>query len=240
MRLLAVVPALNEDTTVAAVVGKILVSLPGADVLVVDDGSTDGTAYAAAWAGAMVVRLPHNLGIGSAVQTGYMFAAERGYDLCVQVDGDGQHDPIEIPALLRPLLAGEADLVIGSRFMAGPGYEMSPMRRIGSVILAGVVTAITGRKITDTTSGFRACNREVIRFCARHYPSDYPEPEAIVLLHRAGFRIKEVPVAMAHRQGGASSITLLRSVYYMDKVLLAIFIGLLRSVPHRSELVQGG
>src|SRR5438034_8915415 len=228
LRRIAIVPALNEEETVGRVIEEIRAFDPGFDIVVVDDGSTDRTAGIAADAGAHVLRLPFNLGIGGAVQTGYRFAFERGYDIAVQVDGDGQHDPTQLPAILAPVVSGEADLCVGSRFASRSGYQSSFARRFGIRLFAWVVSAVVRQKVTDTTSGFRAVNRKGIALFAADYPHDYPEVEATVLLVKHKLRLQEVPVEMRERGGGASSITALRSIYYMTKVLLAIFVGLFR------------
>jgi glycosyltransferase involved in cell wall biosynthesis len=228
LRLLAIVPALNEEHSLAQVIAEIRAADRHMEVLVVDDGSVDGTARVAAASGATVVKLPYNIGIGGAVQTGYKYALERGFDVAVQVDGDGQHDPREIPRLLEPLLDGRADMVVGSRFAPGGGYRGTPLRRVGIHIFAWVVSLMVRARVTDTTSGFRAVNRKAIRLFALDYPPDYPEVEATVLLVRHKLSMLEVPVQMRVRETGASSITALRSVYYMVKVLLALFIGLFR------------
>jgi glycosyltransferase involved in cell wall biosynthesis len=225
---IAIVPALNEEETVGRVIGEIQEFDPGFDIVVVDDGSTDRTAGIAADRGAHVVRLPFNLGIGGAMQTGFRFAFEHGYDVAVQIDGDGQHDPSQLHAILGPVLAGEADLCVGSRFTGEGEYRSSFTRRIGIKIFARVVSAVVGQKVTDTTSGFRAVNRRGIALFASDYPHDYPEVESTVMLVKHKLRLREVPVAMRERGGGSSSITAVRSVYYMTKVLLAIFVGLFR------------
>jgi glycosyltransferase involved in cell wall biosynthesis len=228
LKRLAIVPALNEEATVGRVIDEIRAFDAGFDIVVVDDGSTDRTAGLAADRGAHVVRLPFNLGIGGAVQTGYRFAFERGYDVAVQVDGDGQHDPSQLPAILAPVLAGDADVCVGSRFAGGAGYQSSFARRVGIKLFARVVSAVVRQKVTDTTSGFRAVNRKGIALFAADYPHDYPEVEATVMSVKHKLRLREVPVAMRERAGGSSSITALRSIYYMTKVLLAIFVGLFR------------
>ena len=230
-RILVIIPAYNEADSIGEVISQVRTSAPEADIVVVDDGSTDATATIAQEAGAFVVSLPNNLGIGGAMQTGYNFAAEMGYDIAVQVDGDGQHNPAEITEIVAPLLAGQADVVIGSRYIEDRGYITPFLRRMGIFVLASIVSLIIRQRVTDTTSGFRAVNRRGIEFCAREYPRDYPEPESVVLFRRAGFRVREIPVTMNPRYGGQSSITPMRSFYYMVKVLLAIFIGLLRRVP---------
>ncbi len=230
-RTLVIIPAFNEADSIASVVASIRQQVPWADVAVINDGSTDATGPLAEAAGAAVLYLPHNVGIGASVQTGCMYADRAGYDVVVRSDGDGQHTPEDIARLLRALDEHGADVVIGSRYLEKRGYNGSTARRAGSLILARLISAVTGQRITDPTSGFTAANRRALRLCARAYPHDYPEPEAIVTLHRAGLRIVEIPVTMRPRQGGRSSITSLRSVYYMAKVTLAILIGLLRPAP---------
>jgi glycosyltransferase involved in cell wall biosynthesis len=239
LRRLAIVPAFNEEVSVGRVIDEIRAFDPGFEIAVIDDGSIDRTAGVAADRGAYVIRLPFNLGIGGAVQTGFRFAFEHGFDVAVQVDGDGQHDPAELSKILRPVLSGEADLVVGSRFAAsgGEAFRSSAARRVGIRIFAGVVSAIARQRVTDTTSGFRAVNRKGIALFAADYPHDYPEVEATVMCVRHKLRLREVPVEMRERSGGRSSITALRSVYYMVKVLLAIFVGLFRryAVPLEEE-----
>jgi glycosyltransferase involved in cell wall biosynthesis len=230
LRRVAIVPALNEEDTVPRVIDELRAFDPGLDVVVIDDGSVDRTAEVAAARGARVLRLPFNLGIGGAVQTGFRFAFENGYDVAIRVDGDGQHDPAELPRLLEPVLRGEADIAVGSRFASedADGYRSSRSRRIGIRILAAVVSRIVGQRVTDTTSGFQVLNRNGIALFARDYPHDYPEVEATIMVFRHRLRLVEVPVAMRERGGGRSSITAPRSMYYMVKVLLAIFVGLFR------------
>jgi glycosyltransferase involved in cell wall biosynthesis len=205
------------------------------EIVVVDDGSVDGTGAIAEAAGARVLRLPFNLGIGGAVQTGYQYARDHDFDLAVQIDGDGQHDPSEVPTLLAPILDGQADMVVGSRFTGDPRYRSTFPRRIGIRIFARLVSVIVRQRLTDTTSGFRAVNRHGIRLFALDYPHDYPEVEATVLLFRHRLRIVEVPVRMRDRETGQSSITALRSIYYMAKVSLALFVGLFRRYPTLPE-----
>jgi glycosyltransferase involved in cell wall biosynthesis len=230
-RLIVIIPAFNEEASLAQVIRNVCAAVPWADVLVVNDGSTDRTPIVALAAGARVISLPFNLGIGAAVQTGFIFAEENGYDYAVQVDGDGQHDPREIPDILRPVEEGQADIAAGSRYIEDRGYITPKLRRLGIVLLAAMISLITGRRVTDPTSGFRAYNRLAICFCARLYPYDYPEPESVVLFWQARLRMIETPVTMNPRYGGQSSITLFRSGYYMVKVFLAILIGLLRRAP---------
>ena len=235
---IAIVPAFNEEESVPAVIDEIRAFDPDFEVVVVDDGSTDGTAAAATGLGAHVVRLPFNLGIGGAVQTGFRYAFENGFQLAVRVDGDGQHDPAQLGLLLGPILADEADIAIGSRFretLEGDSFRSSRTRRLGISILAWTVSILVRRRITDPTSGFQAMNRRAIALFAADYPHDYPEVEATVVLARHGLRMIEVPVQMRVRETGNSSITALRSVYYMIKVLLALFIGLFRRYPTPTE-----
>jgi hypothetical protein len=229
LRRVAIVPALNEELALPGVIDELRAFDSGLDIVVVDDGSVDRTAAVAAAKGARVLRLPFNLGIGGSVQTGFRYAYENGYDLAVRVDGDGQHDPGQLGLVIAPVLRGDADIAVGSRFAStGSGYRSTRTRRIGIRLLAWVVSRIVGQRVTDTTSGFQALNREGIALFARDYPHDYPEVEATVMVFRHRLRLCEVPVTMRERGGGRSSITALRSIYYMVKVLLAIFVGLFR------------
>jgi glycosyltransferase involved in cell wall biosynthesis len=227
-RVVAVVPAFDEEAAIGAVVAGIREFDPEIDVVVVDDGSSDGTADAAAAAGATVVRLPFNLGIGAAVQTGFRYALEQDYDVAVRLDGDGQHDPSELPKLLEPLERGEADVVTGSRFRGEGTYRPPLGRRLGITWFAKLVSLLSRQQVTDTTSGFQALNRSAISLFARDYPSDYPEVEATVLLLKHRLRLTEVQVEMRERETGSSSITFLRSLYYAVKVTLALFVGIAR------------
>jgi glycosyltransferase involved in cell wall biosynthesis len=228
VRRIAIVPAFNEEESVPAVIEEIRAFDPDFEVVVVDDGSTDGTAAAAVELGAHVVRLPFNLGIGGAVQTGFRYAFENGFHLAVRVDGDGQHDPAQLGTLLGPILADEADIVVGSRFASDGGYRSSRSRRIGISILAKTLSVIVHRRVTDPTSGFQALNRQAIALFAADYPHDYPEVEAALMVHKHELRMVEVPVQMRERAAGQSSIGALASVYYMVKVMLALFVGLFR------------
>jgi glycosyltransferase involved in cell wall biosynthesis len=229
LKRVAIVPARNEADCIAGVVKEIRGFDPGFEVVVVDDGSTDRTAAIAAAAGARVVRLPFNLGIGGAVQTGFRYALEHGFQLAVRLDGDGQHDAAELPRLLEPVLAGEADIAIGTRFASGArAYRVPLARRLGIKLFARVVSLLVRQRVTDTTSGFQAVNRRGIVLFAADYPHEYPEVEAVVMVSRHRLRLTEVPVRMRERAGGSSSITALRSVYYMLRVSLALFVGLFR------------
>jgi len=230
VRRVAIVPALNEEATVGRVIDELRAFDPGLDIVVVDDGSVDATAHVAAAKGARVLRLPFNLGIGGAVQTGFRYAFEHDYDVAVRVDGDGQHDPAQLGRVLEPVLRGDADIAVGSRFAVegASGYRSSRSRRIGIRLLAWVVSRIVGRRVTDTTSGFQALNREGIALFARDYPHDYPEVEATVMVVKHRLRLKEVPVTMRERAGGVSSINAWASIYYMAKVLLGILVSIFR------------
>src|SRR4051794_15431223 len=234
-RHLAIVPAYNEEAAVAATVADLREFAPSFDILVVDDGSTDDTAAVARRAGARVLRLPFNLGIGGAVQAGYQYALEHGYQVAVQVDGDGQHDARHIPEMLQHLREHpELGMVTGSRFIVcdeASGFRSTLPRRLGIRIFATVLSAVTRRTVTDPTSGFRMVRGRGIELFARDYPHDYPEVEAVLLLHFHKLSGAEVPVRMRARTTGVSSINASRSVYYMIKVLLAIFVGLLRARP---------
>jgi len=225
---IAIVPAFNEEACIGDVVDEIRAFDATFAIVVVDDGSADLTAAVAADHGAHVLTLPFNLGIGGAMQTGYRYAWDEGFDLAVQVDGDGQHDPRQLPAIVGPLLADEADMVVGSRFSGDGEYRSSFLRRMGIRLFARTISLVIRQKVTDTTSGFRAVNRHGIALFARDYPHDYPEVESTVMAARHGLRLLEVPVTMRERAAGRSSINAPRSVYYMVKVLLAVFVGLFR------------
>jgi len=230
MKILAIAPSFNEEKNIVGVIESIKDENPLIDILIVDDGSDDNTALAAESTGAAyVIKLPCNLGIGGAVQTGLKFAKQNNYDLAFQFDGDGQHISSEIEKLLVPLKRGEADVVIGSRFcQAEGGFKSTLLRRIGIKIFEVLNSLLINQRITDNTSGFRAYNRKAINFLAGNYPMDYPEPETVILLGRNGFILKEVFVEMKERVHGNSSITGLESVYYMIKVMLAVLVTFLR------------
>jgi len=230
-KILVIIPAFNEGGSVGKVVEEVHTHLPQVDTIVVNDGSTDLTSEKAKACGATVLDLPFNLGIGGAMQAGYQYAKEKGYDIAIQVDADGQHNPKEIPKLLHALEAKKVDMVIGSRFIGDSGYKSSTMRRVGISIFSQVISMIVRQKITDPTSGFRASNRKAIQLFASNYPQDYPEPEVVILLHQCHLKMEEVPVGMSERYSGESSITKIKSIYYMLKVLLAIFVDCFKKPP---------
>jgi glycosyltransferase involved in cell wall biosynthesis len=231
-RTAAVVPAYNEAGAIRRVIEEIRAFDPTIDVVVVDDASTDDTAAIAESLGATVLRLPFNVGIGGAVQTGFRYALAEGYDAAVRLDGDGQHDASELEKLLAPLQRGEADLVVGSRFVdAGGAYRPPWARRIGIRLFARLVSLLGGERVTDTTSGFLALDRVGIELFAAEYPHDYPEVEATLVALRSGLRLAQVQVEMRERETGASSITFVRSLYYIVKVTLALLVASLRRYP---------
>lgn len=229
-KILIIIPAFNEENNIGHVISSLNKEFPHADILVVNDGSWDKTGQIAKATGVMVIDLPYNLGIGGAMQTGYRYAVVNNYDIAVQVDGDGQHPADKVKRLVQVVADGEADMALGSRFVVNGGYTPTRLRMIGMTYFSGLLSLILRQRIADTTSGFRAVNKRVIDFFSRYYPEDYPEVEAIVLLHKSGFKIKEVSVYMKDRADGRSSITPFRSLYYMVKVSLAIFIEMLRKV----------
>jgi len=228
-RIVAIVPAYNEAGAIGGVVDSIRAANEAFDVVVVDDGSRDDTGAIARSHGAAVVTLPYNIGIGGTVQTGFMYALEHGYETAVRLDGDGQHDPGELGKLLGPIERSEADIVTGSRFVEGSGDYRPPLaRRIGIIWFARIVSLLTRQRVTDTTSGFQALNRKGIALFAGDYPNDYPEVEATVLVFKHRLRLVEVPVTMRERETGQSSITFVRSIYYVLKVTLALLMAMVR------------
>lgn len=223
-KVLIIIPAYNEEKNIEKVVDNIVINFPEYDYVVVNDGSRDATRDVCKARGYEFLNLSINLGIGGAVQTGYKYAKDKGYDVAVQIDGDGQHDISYLAKMLPLLESGEADIVIGSRFIDKKGFQSSAARRTGIRLLSTLIFICTGCRIKDVTSGFRAVNKKFIDIYSQHYPIDYPEPEAIVAAVMNRGKIKEYPVIMREREAGKSSINFLKSVYYMIKVSLAIVI----------------
>lgn len=234
-RTLVLIPAFNEEASLPGLLAEVRAHLPGAAVAVVDDGSADGTAAAARACGARVLRLPCNLGVGPAVQTGFKYALESGFDFLLRLDADGQHPPAEARKLIAAMIAAPADLVVGTRYGAGSTYRGNGFRRFVLKGLALFVSIICRKRITDPTSGFWLVSRPLLKCFAIHYPSDYPEAEAIALLRRQGFSLEEVPVAFKPRQAGASSIRAWGTVNFAAKVFLALFVDRLRAVDPRGS-----
>lgn len=223
-KVLIIIPAYNESQNIEMVVDNIVENYPQYDYVVINDGSKDNTRDICRKRQYQYINLSINLGIGGAVQTGYKYARDKGYDVAVQIDGDGQHDIAFLEEMLPILEREEADIVIGSRFINKDGFQSSAMRRFGINFLSGLIWICTGKHIKDVTSGFRAVNKKFINYYADNYPIDYPEPEAIIAAIMNRGVIKEHPVVMKERAGGTSSIKLFGSVYYMIKVTLAILI----------------
>jgi hypothetical protein len=228
-KILVIIPAFNECGNIGRTVEEVRQSAGSVDILVINDGSADTTADEARQAGGMVVSLPFNLGIGAAVQTGFQYAQKYGYDIAVQIDGDGQHDPAFLEKIVGPILRDEADMVVASRFLENTGgFRSSFSRRVGINFFVHLINALTGVKINDPTSGFRAYNRKMIALFSEYYPHDFPEPEAIVVAQQAGARFIELPVTMRKREAGSSSIRYFKTLYYMVKVTMAIFLHMIR------------
>lgn len=224
MKVMVVIPAYNEEKNIFKVVQGVKCHYPEVDVVVINDGSRDNTGLEAERAGAFVISLSQNLGIGGAVQTGYIYANRKDYDVVIQIDGGGQHNPKDLSKMIDAIAKDEVDMVIGSRFVEKTGYESSNIRKIGINFFSRFVSFVCKRDFYDTTSGYRAVNKKVIELFSWYYPRDYPEVETIVYALKRGVRIKEISVDMDKRQGGKSSITLLKSVYYMIKVTCAILL----------------
>ena len=224
MKILVIIPCYNESQNIAQVVRRLQSACPQADYIVVNDCSTDPSVQVLQAEGCRYLDLPINLGIGGGVQCGYRYAARHGYDVTVQMDGDGQHDPAYLMDVVAPVAEGRLDMCIGSRFITREGFQSSSMRRLGIHFLSGLLRLLTGCRVLDVTSGYRACNKELTAVFANQYAQDYPEPEAILRSVCAGYRVGEVPVVMAQRQGGVSSINALKGVYYMIKVSLSLLI----------------
>jgi glycosyltransferase involved in cell wall biosynthesis len=227
-RVLIVVPALNEEESLPVTLDELARKAPGHAVLVVDDGSRDGTPQVARGRGVAVVSHAVNLGVGAALQTGFRWALRQGYDIGVQLDADGQHDPAFLDALLAPVIAGECDVSIGSRYVSRTGYRAPLARRMGMLLFSSVVQITVGQRITDTTSGFRAYDRAVMEVCQHDFPKDFPDAPLLIDLARRGFRLAEVPVEMRAREAGRSFYTLGKSLYYPYKNLLASLMALIR------------
>ena len=235
-KVLVIIPAYNEEKSIGGIVREVRAFLPGADVLVINDGSTDKTSGEARQVGATVLDLSCNTGLGVAVQSGLIFAHERGYRFAVRMDGDGQHRPAELRALLAPIERGEADMVVGSRFLKAVSvsvlneYKPSVARRLGIGLFSGLLSLLLGTRVTDPNSGLHAMNRKSISFFARDYPPEYPEVEVRVMAHKAGLVVREIPSTMLHRTGGVSSITYLNSVYIVLEMLTSTIVGMFRKV----------
>lgn len=223
-KVLVIIPAYNEEKIIKKVVEEIRDTNSNIDIVVINDGSTDNTQIEAKKAKGEVVSLPINLGIGGAVQTGFKYAYQNNYDIAIQIDGDGQHDPKYIKDLLRPILENDIDTVIGSRFINNEGYQSTFVRKLGIKVFQTINSILIKQRITDSTSGIRAYNRKAIELLKDNYPIDYPEPEVIILLGKRNFRIKEIPVKMRSRSEGVSSISGIKSLYYMIKVIISIMI----------------
>lgn len=231
---LIIIPAHNEENNIARVIKEIKSNQVAADILVVNDGSSDATSMIAKESGAMVLDLPFNMGYGVALQTAYKYAVREGYSYVVQLDGDGQHDAKYVNVLLEELKKEEADVVIGSRFLKGREYKAPFPRRIGMAVFNFIASWVVGQKITDSTSGYQALNSSVLNFFKNDvYPCDYPDADVLIMLHLAGFKIKEVPVTMFPSASGKSMHSGLKPVYYIFKMFLSILVTLLRKRPSR-------
>lgn len=228
MKKLIIIPAFNEESNIEKTVQAILKDAVDFDYVIINDCSTDRTKEICENNGYNIVNLPINLGIGGAVQTGYKYAYEHGYDVAVQVDGDGQHDPEFLEEMAEHLMNRQLDMVIGSRFIEKKGFQSSKTRRIGIVFFSKLIKVLTGTLITDPTSGLRMIGKNAIELFSRDYPRDYPEPESVVAVLRRHMKVEEIPVIMHEREGGVSSISFKKSIYYMIKVTLAIFIERIR------------
>ncbi|MCL1831168.1 MAG: glycosyltransferase family 2 protein [Oscillospiraceae bacterium] len=224
MRILVIIPAYNEEGSILSVIEELSNADVEVDYVVINDCSTDTTLEILEANSINRINLPCNLGIGGAIQTGYLYALNYDYDIAVQLDGDGQHDPKYLHSIIDPVAIGEADICIGSRFIQKDGFQTSFMRRLGIRLLSFIIKLCAGVKVTDATSGFRACNKAMIAHYAKHYAQDYPEPEAIVSAALYGYKYKEIPVVMRERTTGTSSISAFKSIYFMSKVSLAILI----------------
>ncbi len=234
MKTLVLIPCYNEQENIVRVVERLIATCPAVDYLIINDCSTDGSEAILRAHGYNHVSLPVNLGIGGGIQTGYRYAKENGYDITVQMDGDGQHNPAFLDTVISPIAAGELDMCIGSRFLEKEGFQTSFMRRFGIVILSILIKLLSGKRIYDVTSGFRATNAEMTAYFADHYAADYPEPEAILAAVLRGYRVGEAPVIMEERLGGVSSIRAFKSAYYMIKVSLSLLVDFI-SMPRKEK-----
>ena len=233
MKILIIIPCYNEEENIERVVANLKQAAPEADYLIVNDCSTDRSAAICRDNGFSYVSLPVNLGIGGGVQCGYLYAREHGYDITVQMDGDGQHDPSYLHRILAPVADETLDMCIGSRFIERDGFQSSVMRRVGINFLSALLRVLCGVHVRDVTSGFRACSKRLTAFYADHYAQDYPEPEAIITAVLGGYRVGEAPVVMRERMGGVSSISPFKSVYYMVKVSISLIV--FRLTSHRRK-----
>ncbi len=224
MKILVIIPAYNEEESILTTVQALNSVHPEVDAVVVNDASKDNTKNILSENHIHYLDLPVNLGIGGGVQAGYMYAYRNGYDIAIQMDGDGQHPASELDKIIAPIKAEKADIVVGSRFVNKEGFQSSAIRRFGIKFLSSLIYLCTGKHILDVTSGYRAVNRKFIKIFSEEYAQDYPEPEALVTAAKKGAEIIEVPVMMKERQGGMSSISPIKSIYYMIKVSLAIII----------------
>lgn len=225
---LIIIPAYNEEANIEKTVESILKDSSGFDYVIINDCSRDNTRKICEEKGYNIVNLPINLGIGGAVQTGYKYAVRNGYDMAVQVDGDGQHDPKFLEEMAAYLEEHDVDMVIGSRFIEKQGFQSSGLRRVGIRFFTALIKVMTGKRITDPTSGLRMVGKNVLQIFSEEYPKDYPEPETVVGILRRGMKVEEIPVIMHEREGGVSSISMKKSVYYMIKVSLAMIIERIR------------
>lgn len=230
MKVLVIIPAYNEEENIKTVVESVYDLGLNIDVVVINDGSTDNTFIEASKTKAVVINLPNNLGIGGAVQTGYLYALKNNYDVAIQLDGDGQHNPADIERMLEKIEREDYDMVIGSRFITKTSYKQTIFRRMGIYITSLIIKMLTGKKIHDTTSGYRAINREIIKEFSMNYPYDYPEPETNMRMIMKNKKIIEIPVEMRKRMAGKSFVTPLKSLKYMTKVTLSLFVTKLKNI----------
>lgn len=236
-RTLVIIPAWNESAVIERTLGEVRAAVPLADIVVVDDGSTDDTVRRARLTGARVLELPFNMGVGAAMRTGFLYAKRQSYDYVVQVDADGQHNPANIPLLIQALHCGKADIAIGSRFATDTGYRVSGPRKWAMAVLAFVLSRIAGTRLTDTTSGFRAANRRAIDQYVQHYPNEYlgDTVDSLVIAIKAGFRVTEVPVTMRPRQGGTPSHSPARSLLFLLRSFMVVAVALTTRTRRRND-----